>query len=72
MQKQEILPVFRMNVTLKVFLLKENSLKFQALVQLSTTLAPMLDVIFDEKNDRVAGIITGILHNLIPHIKDRR
>lgn len=50
----------------------ENSLKFQALVQLSTTLAPMLDVIFDEKNDRVAGIITGILHNLIPHIKDRR
>ncbi len=42
---------------------------FQLLLSL---LGPMIDLIFDDKGDRVTTMMVNIFHNIIPHIRDKR
>ncbi|GAM26111.1 hypothetical protein SAMD00019534_092860 [Acytostelium subglobosum LB1] len=56
------------------YLKRETRLKtqvsFRSLVQLSTTLAPLLDTIFDDK-ERVAAILANSIYNVVPYLKSK-
>eukprot|EP01114_Cavostelium_apophysatum_P012532 TRINITY_DN2827_c1_g1_i1.p1 TRINITY_DN2827_c1_g1~~TRINITY_DN2827_c1_g1_i1.p1 ORF type:complete len:1758 (-),score=500.34 TRINITY_DN2827_c1_g1_i1:72-5345(-) len=68
--KSEELPDNKMQV---IVLPPKPHISMQMLLLLSQVLAPMIDVVFEEKEkgDRIVTIIVGVLHNITTHIRDR-